>query len=239
MRFFFLLAASVFPFACLGAACGGNVVVTTSTTGSSSSGTGGGGGSGPDCGGLGCPVCDVSSDLNAELCASSQPCSAAADCAALPAGPCTMNLGTGTLDFYPAGCVAGQCAYHPVGGSCEDGFPCDQCAAQAKATSCAFQPSATACASCCVTRYAGSDYAPIYGACACGAGGPCATACSASALCGGAGPESDGCLACLQAALTDGGACVASAAFQAACIHETGSVFCKKTAQCLVGCPAP
>lgn len=233
---FFVLASIAIPLACLFApACGGNVVASTTSTTSGS----GGGGSAPDCGGLGCPLCEQGDDLNAELCASTQTCGAAADCAALQSGPCTMNLGTATLDFYPAGCVAGQCAYHPVSGSCEDGDSCDTCASSAKADACAFQPTASACATCCETRYAGADYAPIYTACACGTAGPCATACSASVLCGGAGPESDGCVACLKTALIDGGACVGSAAFQDACVHETDGVFCKKTAQCLVGCPAP
>lgn len=234
MRIVFFVTLSI-ASSCAFVACGGDPATTTS----SSSGGDGGSTPTPDLG-LGAPICApaLGNQLNAELCTTGKACTAAADCAAVPSAECTLNLGTGTLDFPIAGCVGGLCAYHTISGSCEDGTSCEECSNTAKANACSSQATPAACAECCIMRYAAEDYTSVYSACACGANGPCATACSASVLCGGAGPESDACVACLQSALTGTGACVASEAFQAACVGEQNSVFCKKTAQCLVGCPA-
>jgi hypothetical protein len=192
---------------------------------------------GADCGGLGCKYCS-DQYVSGPLCASTQPCAVATDCASLPPH-CDTNLGTFTLNFDHASCLGGYCAYVPIRGGCNDGTSCSTCASTFAAQDCTFQRPGAACASCCVTRWAANDYAAaVFGACACGAGGPCATACSTSTLCGGAGPVSDACVVCLKSTLTDGGACVASSAFQASCIHANS--YCRSFAECLVaGCFSP
>lgn len=197
-----------------------------------------GGTTADECAGLGCPSCDAG-DLNTEICVSSSSCDAVSDCEATLPGSCDMNLGTSVTAFRSAACLGGRCAYRVISAGCIDATPCDQCVAQGEAGSCGLRPTAAECASCCETYYAGSDYAAVFQGCACGAGGPCAAACGTSALCGGQGPETDECTACLAGTLLDDGACVASGDFQAACIQEQGSVFCKKLAQCLATCPAP
>lgn len=132
----------------------------------------------------------------------------------------------------------GKRTYVPVEGGCIDLTPCADCSAQAKAMTCAFEGGAAACANCCEAGYDFSDRVSVFEACACGTGGPCQSACSTSVLCGGAGPETAACTNCMNTALTDGGACVASAAFEAACINAGGSNSCRTFAQCLVGCPS-
>lgn len=229
-------------FLAAAAACGGETA-SSSAAASTSSGTAGGGGDGgaEACFGLGCRSCD-SDDLNAEICLSGETCSGAADCAASLTSTCTENLGTYTGDFPLAGCIADQCVYRIVTAGCPDLTSCAMCMEQGKSQSCGLKATASACAACCETYYAGKDYAPIFQACACGggaSGGACADACGDSALCGGPGPTSDACAGCLASTLLNGGACVTSDAFQASCIHEEGSVFCKKLSQCLATCPAP
>lgn len=184
-----------------------------------------------DCGGLGCELCEVGV-YSGQLCSSTDLCGPGTVCPAI-ASTCAETLGTFTISFLPVGCVGGYCAYAGVSAGCPDGTACNECTGDP----CQLKPTMAECASCCVTRFAGDTYAPLFSACACGAGGPCEVECATSKLCGGAGPETGACAECLETTLTNDGPCVASAAFQAACIE--GEYFCKQTAQCLLGCPSP
>ncbi|MDC0747182.1 hypothetical protein [Polyangium mundeleinium] len=194
-----------------------------------------------DCGGLGCPSCGGLDLTNpkTEICQSSVTCTADADCTAMLDGDCVEDLGTFTTDFFPAGCVGGVCVHHVVKASCPDHTTCSDCTEQGKSQACHLEGSAAACADCCAGS-SGSTYAvPFFQACACGAGMPCESACSKSRYCGGQGPETDTCAACLKGTLRDGGACVASSDFQSACIHMQGSNACQILSQCLATCPTP
>jgi hypothetical protein len=147
-----------------------------------------------------------------------------------------MTLGTARTEFHRVACLSGVCAYFPAIGGCVDGTSCNACPAGKVA--CAFKPSALECAKCC--EEAGGmgpeDYTPQFKACACGSGGPCAASCVTSPLCGGAGPETADCVKCIAGTLRDGGACVASATFQASCLHAD-AMRCGRGARCLATCP--
>jgi hypothetical protein len=146
-----------------------------------------------------------------------------------------MNAGTVHTEFHRVACLSGACAYFPAIGGCIDGTPCEAC--PANKTACAFKPSALECAKCCEEAGGGpEDYAPEFEACACGSLGPCAASCATSPLCGGAGPETADCVKCIAGTLRDGGACVASARFQASCI-QSDTTRCGGTARCLASCP--
>ncbi|MDC3958057.1 hypothetical protein KEG38_29640 [Polyangium jinanense] len=194
-----------------------------------------------DCGGLDCPSCDEVNLFGpkTDICQSSVTCAADADCATTLDGQCVVDLGTYTADFFAAGCVGGACAYHVVTAGCPDLTTCSDCTEQGKSQACYLKGSAAACADCCRGSSGGTYAVPFFQACACGAGMPCESACSNSRYCGGQGPETDTCVACLKGTLRDEGACVASSDFQSACIHVEGNSACKSLSQCLATCPTP
>ncbi len=253
-----LRRAAVAPVAILLAfACGSESSNATAPDGGQGSGGGSGGsvatggtGEGVDgaagtaagdaatiaCAGLGCSTC--ASPHNDQICASGVACLGDTECASTLPGTCQVQLGTYTTGYVSAGCVGGICVYLLVTGGCDESRSCDQCREFARGQTCGLKSTAAECATCCETYYDGKSYAGLFEACACGEGGPCASACGTSLLCGGTGPETSACANCLAQTLLDGGACVASPKFQKECIGGAdGGVFCKKMAQCLATCP--